>query len=425
MPAPLVETAAVVALVAMLAVAFAHPPEWVEATVGASAAAVLLALGAVDLDVARAQVLELLPVVGFLMAILVVASLCAAEGVFAAVGSLVAARARGRPVRTLTITFVTAAAVTAALSLDATVVLLTPVVVAAAGSALVEARPSTYACVRLANSASLLLPVSNLTNLLALPYLDLDFHAFAVLMAPVWLVVLAVEYVGHRLFFRRELAVPPHPSSTVEPRPLPAVPVAYVAAMLVGFGVASPLGIEPFWVAAATALLLAVHALRRRQVRVREVLHATHASFAVFVLGLGVVVAALADGGLADVVRRALPHDATLPSLLLVALVATVLANVVNNLPATLLLVPLVAPLGTVAVLAALVGLNVGSGLTYPGSLANLLWRRSLVRHGGPGSPRPSARTFHALSFAVTPPALVLGVVVLWAWGGAWSGLVS
>jgi arsenical pump membrane protein len=327
-------------------------------------------------------------------------------------------------VRTLTITFVTAALVTAALSLDATVVLLTPVVVAAAGSALVDARPSTYACVRLANSASLLLPVSNLTNLLALPHLDLDFHAFVLLMAPVWLVVLAVEYAGHRLFFRRELAAPPHATTPVEARPLPHAPVAYVTAMLVGFAVASPLGVEPFCVAAVTALLLAVHTLRRGRVRVRQVLHATHASFAVFVLGLGVVVAALADGGLAGVVRRALPHDATLPSLLLVALVATVLANVVNNLPATLLLVPLVAPLGTVAVLAALVGLNVGSGLTYPGSLANLLWRRSLVRHTAPGSSRPSARTFHALSFVVTPPALVLAVVVLWAWSGVAGGLV-
>jgi arsenical pump membrane protein len=423
-PAALVETAAVVALVAMLAVAFAHPPEWVEAAVGAAAAAGLLALGAVELGAARAQVLDLLPVVGFLMAILVVASLCAAEGVFTSVGALVADLARGRPVRALAVTFVTAAAVTAALSLDATVVLLTPVVVAAAGTALVDARPATYACVRLANSASLLLPVSNLTNLLALPHLDLDFHSFVLLMAPVWLVVLGVEYAGHRVFFRRELAVRPHRTSTVAPRPLPGAPVAYVGAMLVGFAVASPLGLEPVWVAAATAVLLAGHTLRRGRVRVREVLHATHASFAVFVLGLGVVVAALADGGLADVVRRALPHDATLPSLLAVALVATVLANVVNNLPATLLLVPLVAPLGSVAVLAALVGLNVGSGLTYPGSLANLLWRRSLVRHAGPGSPRPSARTFHALSFLVTPPAVALAVLVLWAWNGVWSGLV-
>src|SRR5690349_15751645 len=123
----------------MLAVAFAHPPEWVEAAVGLGAAGVLLALGAVDVGQAREQVVELWPVVAFLMAILVVATLCAAEGVFLAVGSIVARQARGRPVRMLVITFATAAVVTAVLSLDATVVLLTPVVVAAAGSALVDA----------------------------------------------------------------------------------------------------------------------------------------------------------------------------------------------------------------------------------------------------------------------------------------------
>jgi arsenical pump membrane protein len=99
-------------------------------------------------------------------------------------------------------------------------------------------------------------------------------------------------------------------------------------------------------------------------------------------------------------------------SLLGVAVLATLLANLLNNLPATLLLVPLVAPVGVTAVLAALIGLGVGSGLTYPGSLANLLWRRTLVRGGAPAS----ARTFHAMSALVTAPALVVGVVVLWAW---------
>jgi arsenical pump membrane protein len=71
-----------------------------------------------------------------------------------------------------------------------------------------------------------------------------------------------------------------------------------------------------------------------------------------------------------------------------------------------------VAPLGVTAVLAALVGLGVGSNLTYTGSLANLLWRRTLVGRGG----RASARDFHAVSAMVTVPAVVLGVVVLWAW---------
>ena len=56
---------------------------------------------------------------------------------------------------------------TAVLGLDATVVLLTPAAFAAAAKARLNARPHVYACTHLANSASLLLPVSNLTNLLA------------------------------------------------------------------------------------------------------------------------------------------------------------------------------------------------------------------------------------------------------------------
>ena len=61
---------------------------------------------------------------------------------------------------------------------------------------------------------------------------------------------------------------------------------------------------------------------------------------------------------------------------------------------------------------AALVGLHVGSGHTYPGSLANLLGRRTLARHDEP----PSGRDFHLLAVLVTPPAVTAAVVVLWAW---------
>ena len=71
--------------------------------------------------------------------------------------------ARGRPRRLLALVFVAAAATTAVLSLDATVVLLTPVVFATAARARTSPRPDVYACSHLANSASLLLPVSNLT----------------------------------------------------------------------------------------------------------------------------------------------------------------------------------------------------------------------------------------------------------------------
>jgi arsenical pump membrane protein len=86
---------------------------------------------------------------------------------FEALGSGMALGARGRPRQLLAMVFLAAAATTAVLTLDATIVLLTPIVFATAARLRTNPRPHVYACSHLANTASLLLPVSNLTNLLA------------------------------------------------------------------------------------------------------------------------------------------------------------------------------------------------------------------------------------------------------------------
>jgi arsenical pump membrane protein len=203
----LLDVVAVAALAGLLAVAFAHPRGRTETLAGLAAAGAVLASGAVSLHDAGQQVERMLPVVLFLAAILVVAETCAAEGLFAAVGDAVRRAGRGDPHRVLPVTFLAASLITAALSLDATVVLLTPVVAAAVAGSRSE-RPVVHACVRLANSASLLLPVSNLTNLLALPDVDLSFLGWFAVMAPVWVVVIVVEYVGVRVYFVGDLRAP-------------------------------------------------------------------------------------------------------------------------------------------------------------------------------------------------------------------------
>src|SRR5919201_471047 len=109
--------------------------------------------------------------------------------------------------------FVVAAATTAVLSLDATVVLLTPVVFATAARVGTRPRPHVYACTHLANSASLLLPVSNLTNLLAFAVSGLNFTRFAGLMVAPWLAAIAIEYAVFRRFFRADLAATTPPAS--------------------------------------------------------------------------------------------------------------------------------------------------------------------------------------------------------------------
>lgn len=374
------------------------------------AAGVAVATGAIPLDHARAEAERLGPVVGFLAAVLVLAHFCDAEGLFRACGAWMARWARGRPVRLLRAVFALASAVTAVLSLDATVVLLTPVVFATAARTGVRPKPHVYACTHLSNTASLLLPVSNLTNLLAFAASGLSFTRFAALMALPWLVAIGAEYVVFRRFFARDLAAAAPSPHAGEPPRLPLFALVTVACTLAGFVVASTFGVEPVWAAPAGALVLAGRALVRRRATPLTVLRAAAPAFLAFVLALGIMVRAVVDNGLADVLGRVLPGGTGLPALLAVAALAAVLANLINNLPAVLVLLPLTAPAGPGAVLAVLLGVNIGPNLTYAGSLATLLWRRIVHQH----EHGVDLKEFTRLGLLAVPAALVPAVVALW-----------
>lgn len=185
------EAIALAALAASLTAAVSRPrwaPDW---CVAALAAVLVIAVGAISLHGAGSALHRLGPTVGFLAALLILADGCRRAGVFDALGSLMASGARGRPRRLLAMVFLAAAGTTAVLSLDATIVLLTPIVFATAARLPASPRPHVYACSHLANSASLLLPVSNLTNLPAFAASGLSFTRFAALMALPWLAAVA------------------------------------------------------------------------------------------------------------------------------------------------------------------------------------------------------------------------------------------
>jgi arsenical pump membrane protein len=261
----------------------------------------------------------------------------------------------------------------------------------------------------LANSASLLLPVSNLTNLLAFSVSGLSFLRFAGLMLLPQLCVLLIEYVGIRLLFRNDLGEVSRTSADGATRPLPRVPLVVIGATLAGFVVCSAVGIDPAWAAGAGAATLGMRALWQRRVGPAYIVRAAHPGFLLFVLALAAVVRAVQDHGLRDVVDGAVPNGSTLLALLGVAALAAVLANVLNNLPATLLLLPVVATAGVGPLLAMLIGVNVGPNLTYTGSLATLLWRRAL-----PTDVVPGTGDYVRLGLLTVPAGLVVGVVALW-----------
>jgi arsenical pump membrane protein len=300
------------------------------------------------------------------------------------------------------------------LSLDATVVLLTPVVLIAAARLRVRARPHAYACGHLANSASLLLPVSNLTNLLAFSVSGLSFGGFAALMALPWLAAIGVEYVVISRFFAADLGqgLGEAAAEAADGPRAPVFSLVVLGLTLGGFAVASAAGANPAWAALAGALVLAVRALARRETTAAAIARSADVPFLLFVIALGIVVVAVVDNGLQAALRPVLPSGSSLLALLAVAALAAVLAATVNNLPAVLVLLPLVAVPGggPGAVLAVLIGVNIGPNLTYTGSLATLLWRRSLQRHGS----APDLGEFTRLGLLTVPAGLVIAVLALW-----------
>lgn len=400
-------------VVLVLAAAIVRPHGLPEVVVAAPAAALLVALGAVTptqvADIAR----DLGPTLGFLAATLVLAHLADAYGVFRWIADRLRDGSGGRPKQLFTLGFVASAITTAVLSLDATVVLLTPSLLATARLAKVSARPASYTSVHLANSASLLMPVSNLTNLLAFSATGLAFVHFTALMTLPWLAVLAIEYLVLRRYFHRDLSAPDTPVEVSEHRPVPTPrwALTVLTLTLLGFASSGAVGLEPVWAAVAGAIALAVPALKEARTRPWKLVVAADPYFVAFVLALGIVVAPLTEGAVGQWLADALPQSTTFPALLATAAAAAVAANLVNNLPATLLLLGALGPSApTALILAVLIGVNVGPNLTYTGSLATMLWRRIVARGHEPAD----LRTFTVLGVMTVPLTLLAGTAALW-----------
>ncbi|MBM6399341.1 SLC13 family permease [Phycicoccus sonneratiae] len=312
------------------------------------------------------------PVVVFLLAITVTAELAERAGVFDVAGHAVARVGGGRRWLLWVLFSGLAVLATIVLSLDTTAVLLTPVGLAVAAQVGLDPRLLAVTTLWIANTGSLLLPVSNLTNLLALHTLGraglghTDFVRASWAPALVAVVVtLALVAVLHRRSLRGRYSVAP------PAEPHDGVLLRVAAVVCVVLGPLFALGAPPWLVSLVAAGLL----LATTWWRGRELLGGLPVPWAMAAgfVAVSVVVELLQQHGLSEVVTRSLPAGTGTGALLALAGAGAGLSNVVNNLPAYLALEP--AASGSVERLVALlVGTNAGPLVTPWASLATLLW---------------------------------------------------
>src|SRR6266700_4953444 len=165
--------------------------------------AVFVGTGLLPFSAADATVRRILPLLLFLGTVVVLAELTASAGVFNVIAVRVAGAARGSYLALFLLCVLFAAINTTVLNLDTTAVLLTPVMLALALRTGIAAIPLAMTTVWLANTASLLLPVSNLTNLLAANRVALPPVEFASRMWAVQLASVAMTMVFLLAFYWR------------------------------------------------------------------------------------------------------------------------------------------------------------------------------------------------------------------------------
>jgi arsenical pump membrane protein len=359
------------------------------ATACAGVAAVL------DPESARAAAAQDWPPFVLVLGLLLVGFVADRDGVFDQAGGFVATRARSGWVLYAG-AVVVIALVTAVLNLDTSVAFLTPVLIYTARRRGGGEGPLLYGCLLLSNAASLLLPGSNLTNLIVLGQLHLSGRAFIMRMAPAWVVAVLVTALVVGVAGRAELShVRTQPHQTGPPPLRVGLAMLAIAASIVFIVVLR----NPALPVVVVGLAAALFRLAQRRVARRDVLDVVGLPTLVALFGLAVTLGTLGRGwsGPAQLLGH-LDRWGT-------AFVAAAVAVLVNNLPAASLLAARVPH----HPFALLVGLNVGPNLCVTGSLAWLLWLRA-ARHAGA---RPSLLHASRLGLIATPLSIAGAVGAL------------
>ncbi|MFZ0218225.1 MAG: SLC13 family permease [Candidatus Dormiibacterota bacterium] len=391
-PIPVLLVAAV--FVAALALAVVRPWAVAEAWWTAAGAVLMLALGAVGPRGAWLALWQQANVFLFLLGLMCIAGLADAAGFFDAAGALAAGLARGSGRRLLVATFGVGALLTAFLSNDATALILTPVVYAIATRLRLRPLPYLLAATFVADTASLLLPVSNPINVLVGGRLHWALGTYlAHLLPAAVLVVLLNAAIFLAVFWRetgtryevdwRQLlaeAAPDRWHLFLTAAALVAIAIAYLVASAAG----APIGA----VGCGGALLLALVATGRRRLDVRRVREHVSLSVLLYVAGLFVMVAALERAGVTTELTRLLGRfvESGPEAIGAGTIAAAVGSNLANNVPASTFLLSGSAALPPAAqapfLAGVLLGADLGPNLTPVGSLSTMLWLVAVRRRG-------------------------------------------
>jgi len=387
-------------------------PEAIWAVAGA---VLLVVLGLLPLGEAWSGILRGVDVYLFLIGMMLLAELARQEGLFDWLAGFAVVQAKGSGARLLLLVYGVGVIVTVFLSNDATAVVLTPAVYAAARAAGAKPLPYLLLCAFVANAASFVLPISNPANLVIYGRAMPPLADWLVQFTLPSIAAIVATYLVLRLRLAGDISAPLQktPPATTLSRGGRLTGYGLIATALVllcasAFG--WQLGLPTFITGALTAAFVLIG---NRQ-SPWPLLRGVPWSVIPLVAGLFVLVEALQHVGLIDQLAAFLRMQ-TERSVGWTAsgagAVIAVICNLMNNLPAGLIasstMAAAQAPHHVIG--AVLIGVDLGPNLSITGSLATIIWLIALRRDGE----TISAWAFLKLGMLVMPPALLAALAAL------------
>jgi len=381
-------------------------PEALWAVLGAAALAVFSLISMSDV---MAAILKGTDVYLFLIGMMLLAELAREEGLFDWLAAYATLKAKGSAARLFILVYAVGILVTVFLSNDATAVVLTPAVFAAAKQAKAHPLPYLFICAFIANAASFVLPISNPANLVVygahMPPLMSWLGQFGIAS----LFSIVATFLLLRFTQRSALVGTIEcnvrlPQLGVGGRLAAAGIVMTAGVLLIASSLDWQLGLPTLLAGAITGAVIIVRKRSAPWPMLREI------SWSVLplVAGLFVLVQGVENTGvLQPLIRAASSSAQSSPdgTALIAGSIAAVLCNAMNNLPLGLIAgsVATGAHLAPHVSGALLIGVDLGPNLSVTGSLATILWLVALRREGQD----VSFGKFLLVGGLVMPPALL------------------
>jgi len=352
-------------------------------------AVVVIALKLVDQHEAFSEAIVDFNVIFLLAGMMIIANILGKTGIFQWLAVEAVRRAEGRPYRLLVMISLITAVASMFLDNVTTVVLMTPVTFFVAERLGMSPVPFLISQVLASNIGGMATLIGDPPNIIIGSRLDKDFNDFLLNAAPAAIAALLAYLAFARWLFRKELAsavTAPKPDDIerlvteerrIEDPHLMRLGLGVLAVTIVGFLLARALGLEGATIALAGAVVLMILAKED----VHEILKTVEWSTLLFFVGLFIVVGAVVKAGLiSDLAKAALEVTGGRTDLaaLLVLWMSGLLSAIVDNIPYTITMIPLVQELGQNVnteplVWALVLGANLGGNATIVGASANVV----------------------------------------------------